>query len=834
MKSLAMRTLGVTLMGMLMACAAAASVNAPLLWSRHPGPDATGAVIGVDESRHRLLLVAAQSSDESLGVIWYRGLDTDSGWRGVPLPPLAPRPFTGARMVFDYKRDRAVFLRSGPSQVVPVVWALDLNSLSTWTQIPSTAGGPVEQIINAYYDFGLDRVICTGNTAVWSVDVSDSVRWRPFVSATAPADHFGGGRTYDTRRHRLLLHGGSTGNWTRFSGHLWSDLWALDAAAPDTAQWRMVSASTAFNRVGHWAAYDSLRDRFVAHQGIQGWLVPARDTRSIELANPLLDQVLAAVSVDLPLGDLHVDPVGDALLIQEGLLLKGLPLAGGAWTPRDTLSYIENYHYIPRTVLDIRRRRLMLFGGGRPEEPSNDVWVLSLEAPSQWKKLEAAGTRPEARVGASIAFDEVNDRLLIYGGYVAGRDFTDTWELGLSGEPLWAPLGSASAYAAYDAPAIYDPARNRLLVWTYVPQAPPAKLIEFRFDDALGWRLVNTTGPPPTSYWRQSSAFDPGRERWLHFGAGYYGPNDTRLWSFDLNTDAWSVNGLIDGHRWELVSGMFDPVEDRLVLFGGRYSTIPSTAVYPTELFSFPIGSSDVAQPMVTKGVGPTPREFPWMAYDPVRDGLLLLGGGGPVYSTLCEQDFWTIDRGRRSVRRQAAIVGDSTAQLRWDVPSHRGVLLFLWRRGDASAWVPTDSAVVGSDGLVSFDGRSLQPGTRYGFRLREAAGGGFQPLDQYWVRMSGVATPPIEPGPQPLLRVLQNPARAQVRFLVHLTQPTSVHWELLDLQGRILTQRDEGVLNVGEHALQAGTITGAGSGVLFLRVSAGDSEVVSRVALLR
>lgn len=525
-----------------------------------------------------------------------------------------------------------------------------------------------------------------------------------------------------------------------------------------------------------------------------------------------------------------VDQRGDALLFLEGVILRGAPLSGGNWAARDSQSFIDNGHFLARTVLDVRRRRLMVFGGGRPEETSNDVWVLSLDTPSQWRKLESSGARPLARSGASIAFDEVHDRLLIYGGYAPGQDFTDTWELRLDGAPTWGALSLASSYGGYDAPMIFDPAKNRLLAWTYVPEAPPARMIEFRFDDALGWRLVKTTGMPPTNYWRQNSALDPGRERWLIFGAGSYGPNDTRLWTYDMKLDAWSADGLIDGHRWELVGGMFDPVEDRLVLFGGRYGGNPSTAVYPTELFSYPMSTTDVAQPIATKGIGPSPREFPSMVYDAVQDGLLLAGGGGPVYSTTLMTDFWTLDRGQRSVRRLAALVTDTTIRLNWTIPSHRGRALSLSRRTGDSVWSELMTRAVDSDGLLSFELTDIDPGTSYGFRLVDPGSASVQPLDQYWVRSTGAT--PVPPAPQggALVRVLENPARGSIRFVVHLDQATQVGYALFDLQGRSVQQWDRGMLPPGDHLLGADATRGATTGVLFLRVRAGDATVTRRV----
>lgn len=60
---------------------------------------------------------------------------------------------------------------------------------------------------------------------------------------------------------------------------------------------------------------------------------------------------------------------------------------------------------------------IYVFGGaggvGQPAEA--DLWALTLDPP-EWTELHDGGGGPERRVGASLAVDEANNRLLLFGG----------------------------------------------------------------------------------------------------------------------------------------------------------------------------------------------------------------------------------------------------------------------------------------------------------------------------------------------------------------------------------------------------------------------------------
>ena len=167
------------------------------------------------------------------------------------------------------------------------------------------------------------------------------------------------------------------------------------------------------------------------------------------------------------------------------------------------------------------------FGGrNKVKKSMNDLWFLNLDPNSDayytWKKIESEGSKiPDSREDFSMMFDEVENRLLIFGGWnrIAKEFTTDTWE--------------------------------------------------FRFDKNK-WREIKHKSkafyPPHRRH--AGSAFDEKNRIWIIFGGqGIGGPlNDT--WGFDLATDKWE--NLTPGPPPRIDHSLiYDPVSGEVFLFGG-------------------------------------------------------------------------------------------------------------------------------------------------------------------------------------------------------------------------------------------------------------------------
>ncbi len=135
-------------------------------------------------------------------------------------------------------------------------------------------------------------------------------------------------------------------------------------------------------------------------------------------------------------------------------------------------------------VFDSRRDRALIFGGTTGTMPLNDVWSFSF-ATGQWSEIPTSNT-PMGRWGARAVFDSARDRLIVVGGSLGSPSASnEVWQL---------PLTTG--------------------IWSQLPRGPSA-----RFD--LDSAMIGNTALFFGGFDNQSNAY-----------------ND--LWQFDLGSDTWA------------------------------------------------------------------------------------------------------------------------------------------------------------------------------------------------------------------------------------------------------------------------------------------------------
>ena len=274
------------------------------------------------------------------------------------------------------------------------------------------------------------------------------------------------------------------------------------------------------------------------------------------------------------------DPVGDRMIMFGGAEVSTphnevwtLSLSG---TPAWTLMNVSWLRPTPRSghsaIYDPVRQRMLVFGG-RADVLSYEVWALSLTGTPAWTPLNPSGVPPSAREGHTAIYDPVADRMLVFGGN-DGAFKQDVWELTLGGTPAWTPLTPAGTppAARQGASAIYDPPRQRMLVFggqlagnTFANETWALDL-----SGAPAWSAVATTGTLPAARAYHGAFFDPIRDRMVvvHGGVslGFAGTRDVAALSLG-GTPQWQV---LTPFTWTWHStAVYDAPRDRLVIHGG-------------------------------------------------------------------------------------------------------------------------------------------------------------------------------------------------------------------------------------------------------------------------
>ncbi|MBN2371451.1 MAG: VCBS repeat-containing protein, partial [Vicinamibacteria bacterium] len=258
-----------------------------------------------------------------------------------------------------------------------------------------------------------------------------------------------------------------------------------------------------------------------------------------------------------------------------------------------------------------------------------------------WRKLCPATQAPFARGASASAYDDANDRLIVFGGRTSEADTDEVWVLenatGNAGAPSWTLLStSAGPGPRHRAAAAYDPVTNRFTVHGGCQGA---------CDSALSdtWVLTNANGLGGAPEWialpdapvarsGHAAALDAAGNRLIVFG-GEDGPaklND--VWVLDgasgVVTPAWrklEAAGAPPSPRAD-ASAVFDPDTKRLIVFGGfSQNGAPQNDAWILQGAS----GADAAQWMqaTASGTPPTPRSGHAAAFDVSAQRMVVFGG---------------------------------------------------------------------------------------------------------------------------------------------------------------------------------------------------------------
>lgn len=160
---------------------------------------------------------------------------------------------------------------------------------------------------------------------------------------------------------------------------------------------------------------------------------------------------------------------------------------------------------------DPQTKQVLLFGGRHAPVTSgpslNDTWAWD---GATWRELDAGATRPPPGEGASMAWDEALDEMVLVtsAGNAPGGDQTWVW----SGTRWVLKVHGGVAPSAFALPMAFDPITRSLIAegCCYVPQSQLGALdTTWRWDGQRWDQLAGTGEPLPGS----SLALDPDTQR---------------------------------------------------------------------------------------------------------------------------------------------------------------------------------------------------------------------------------------------------------------------------------------------------------------------------------
>ncbi len=247
-------------------------------------------------------------------------------------------------------------------------------------------------------------------------------------------------------------------------------------------------------------------------------------------------------------------------------------------------------------------------------------------------------SNPIPDYGQAGFFDPASSRLLVQGG----ATFGSAWSPSTISVTPWSPFqGNRQPPYRHSHSISYDAARRRLVsfgggatsylnaVWTF-PLDGPNRL----------WTRETVTGGPPPPRRLHAAAIDVVHDRLIVFG-GYDGSSRNDTWALSLSSPmAWTelVTAGMPPTPREDCSLIDDPVNDRLILFGGAepYAPPPGRS---NGLWQLSLSGTPTWSPLTASGFTPSPRSGHRAVLDPVNRRMLLFGG----MDTNPESDVWAL-----------------------------------------------------------------------------------------------------------------------------------------------------------------------------------------------
>jgi len=237
-----------------------------------------------------------------------------------------------------------------------------------------------------------------------------------------------------------------------------------------------------------------------------------------------------------------------------------------------------------------------------------------------WTGISAAGSSPGVRLGHAAIYDPIRDRMIVWAGENEGGFLNDVWELSLGGLPTWTQLSptGASPSARINFSAIYDPVRDRMLVFGGGPTLYNDTWALSLSD--LSWTELAAAGVRPAARLGHTAIYDPVRDRMIVFGGDPSWRHDT--WALSLSGDpVWTEivpSGLVPPGR-QSHSAVYDAVRDRMVVYGG----------YPNRSDTWALDLASDSWANLSPAAPPAWRMRHAAVYDPTWDRMVVFGGVG-------------------------------------------------------------------------------------------------------------------------------------------------------------------------------------------------------------
>ena len=322
------------------------------------------------------------------------------------------------------------------------------------------------------------------------------------------------------------------------------------------------------------------------------------------------------------------------------------------------------------STFDAEYHEILFSGGSWNGSPLTGTWGRAFADTDPWIDLSSILPLPSPGAGGSMALLDPFSLLLLIPGE--------------TGKPLTREYQVAVVYPDPLAVALRFPER-RLSTWvaslpdSFTPRvraaicAPPASGAAYLFGgrgatgpgfgatpeffddlwlcDELRWSRVPARGEVPPRRCGATLVCDALRRRLLLFGGESPAGTGTVVlgdtWAYSLADSTWTRLDA-GGPRRTRHAAFYDPIRNRMVVFGGS----DSTRTVRSDVWALDLAGGHGWRLLAPAGPVPPPMPEPAAAYDPTSDRFLVFGGASNSGLLGPEGETWFLDFGQTAVPR--------------------------------------------------------------------------------------------------------------------------------------------------------------------------------------
>ncbi|HET8542665.1 MAG TPA: kelch repeat-containing protein [Anaeromyxobacter sp.] len=610
-------------------------------------------------------LVVMFGGEDSTG----KRLDDTWEWNGMvwanrtPTGTASPVARSGHGMVYDAARNRVVLYggidASGAKRADTWEW-----DGATWALVASGGGPGGRERHGMAYDTARRKVVlfggAAGNRETWEWD-GDLYEWTNRQPTTSPPARANFGMAFDSSRGCVVMFGGSGPN-----GHL-ADAWQYCRGV----DWATLPGSPPPAREGHTLVYDAGTGHTICFGG------ETADAATFEwFPSDRTWHPVASAPVGSSRHAAAYDPRSARMLVFGGQQDVGesstrldstLEFDGrtNVWTQRTPVAPpLDRPPAMAGGAMafDPSRRRSVLFGGSASDGTyRTDVWEWD---GIRWWNVQPALAPPlGAPAMAYQPYSKVTGRIVVFGGRTTGDPSNELWEWDGA---TWTqrPTSGGPPQKRNRAGLAYDALQNVLVLFGgngYFPQFPfpeePAPLNDTweLSGSPSAWTWTRRANPPPAGLTpRYGHALLPTESGAIAFFGALAGSQfSDQVWRWDAAPVAKSWTKLTVGTS-PAARGLhvmtWDSVRGRALLFGGKSAQGELRDVWEWT------GTEFVQRSPPANAVWPRARVESAMAFDS-RRGRAVLFGGTSAGAKLDDLWEWDADLGPDGRQKRAPMV---------------------------------------------------------------------------------------------------------------------------------------------------------------------------------